>query len=247
MLDSSLKEALVAFCRHERVLIVSDFDGTLAGFNIDPDNVPVHQQSIRALTTLADAPFTNVALLSGRDLASLARNSRLGDPVLLAGSHGIESNLKHIQLTEAQKLILDSIAEKLDRIIDGHPGAFVEVKPFHRVIHVRGVQDPVEQDRLLAKALEIQDEGLDVTPGKCIVEFCVTPMTKGAWLDTAREQLGADAVFYVGDDVTDENAFAHLKPGDVGVKVGDGKTLAEHRVSGIEEVGELFEYLTSLR
>ena len=55
-------------------------------------------------------------------------------------------------------------------------------------------------------------------------------VSKGAALDRLRERIGADAVLFAGDDVTDETAFARLRPGDVGVKVGEGDTAAEHRV-----------------
>ncbi|HSP76444.1 MAG TPA: trehalose-phosphatase, partial [Cryobacterium sp.] len=47
---------------------------------------------------------------------------------------------------------------------------------------------------------------------------------------------GADRVFYAGDDTTDEDAFAVLQPGDVGLKIGAGDSLAGYRVRGPEDV-----------
>ena len=56
--------------------------------------------------------------------------------------------------------------------------------------------------------------------------MAVVQVSKGAAIDTLRTRLGADAVLFVGDDVTDETAFVRLRPGDVGVKVGEGETAA---------------------
>ncbi|MEI2703769.1 MAG: hypothetical protein V9E89_00560 [Ilumatobacteraceae bacterium] len=53
---------------------------------------------------------------------------------------------------------------------------------------------------------------------------------------------------FLGDDITDEDAFAVLGPDDVGVKVGDGATArTSHRVAGVSEVAELLETLARLR
>jgi trehalose 6-phosphate phosphatase len=46
-----------------------------------------------------------------------------------------------------------------------------------------------------------------------------------------RGELGAAAVVYLGDDLTDEDVFGRLGPADVGVKVGEGETRARHRVA----------------
>ena len=64
--------------------------------------------------------------------------------------------------------------------------------------------------------------GVESTAGKAVLEMAVVQVSKGAAIDTLRARLGADAVLFVGDDVTDETAFARLRPGDVGVKVGEG-------------------------
>ncbi len=54
-------------------------------------------------------------------------------------------------------------------------------------------------------------------------------------------------MLYVGDDVTDETAFAVLGPDDIGVKVGSGETHAAYRVDGPEDVRELLQLLVAER
>jgi trehalose-phosphatase len=84
--------------------------------------------------------------------------------------------------------------------------------------------------------------------GKEVVEIAVTDVTKGTALLRLRGLLrlpAAGGVLYVGDDVTDERAFAVLDDdaGDVTVKVGDGPTAARHRVPTPEAVATLLHTL----
>ncbi|GAB3184391.1 hypothetical protein GCM10027060_21320 [Nesterenkonia halophila] len=64
-----------------------------------------------------------------------------------------------------------------------------------------------------------------------VVEVPVVHATKGEAIRTLRRRTGAAAVFFAGDDVTDEQGFAVLGDDDVGVKVGTGETRAGHRIS----------------
>jgi trehalose 6-phosphate phosphatase len=90
-------------------------------------------------------------------------------------------------------------------------------------------------------------EGIETTPGKAVLDLSVVRMDKGAALDLLRERVAADAVVFAGDDVTDETAFARLRPGDVGVKVGPGDTAAEHRVDAPSDITALLQLLVENR
>jgi len=86
--------------------------------------------------------------------------------------------------------------------------------------------------------------GILSTPGKAVLDLAVTDVNKGVALDRVR---GDAAVFFAGDDVTDETAFARLRPGDVGVKVGDGDTAAAHRVPDQAALADLLGELLTAR
>ena len=52
--------------------------------------------------------------------------------------------------------------------------------------------------------------------GKQVLELTVISTDKGRAVESLRKQYHATAVLYVGDDITDENAFSALRPGDLG-------------------------------
>ncbi|WP_315969057.1 trehalose-phosphatase, partial [Corynebacterium provencense] len=94
----------------------------------------------------------------------------------------------------------------------------------------------------------VQDlPGVTLTVGKAILEVAVTDMTKGRYLQWYTEATRPDRVVFIGDDLTDETALRVLRPGDVGVKVGDGETAAIRRVAGTAEVADVLRRLTDAR
>jgi trehalose 6-phosphate phosphatase len=64
-----------------------------------------------------------------------------------------------------------------------------------------------------------------------VLEALVRLPAKGTVIETLRERADADAVVYLGDDVTDDDAFAALGPDDLGISIGTTPTQAEFRVS----------------
>lgn len=229
--------------RTKKLFVVTDFDGTLTTFATDIYAVQVHPDALTALRNLAALPNTTVAVLSGRHLEGLRRVMPLRDPVILGGSHGAETSGTETKLTSDQAKYLARIDAQLNPLVEQHPGSRVEVKPFQRVFHTLGMPDDAASS---ARAAALALDGAQ--SGKNVVEFSATTETKGSWISAQRERLAATATVFLGDDVTDEQGFAVLnQPPDLGVKVGEGDTLAQHRVSDPDEVAAFLTDLAAAR
>lgn len=248
LLDPALRAALDAAAGAAHLVVASDFDGTLSPFVDDPSTSRLAPGARELLDALAGVPRTTVALLSGRDRATLSACSGIpaasaeARGIDLVGAHGAEWEGDSASPTEQEAALLAEVTDRLEAIALPHEGAFVERKPVSSVLHVRRLADAVAGERLLDLALRgpAELDGVHVTTGKSVVEIAVREASKGAALGALRERESADAVVFLGDDVTDERAFAVLGAGrggsalDVGVKVGEGETAAAYRVAGID-------------
>ncbi len=247
-LETALESALAELARASALLVALDFDGVLAPIVQDPSTSRALPGSAAAVRALADLPGTSVAMLSGRALDDLRTVSGFTAPVRLVGSHGGEFDDGALELTDAQRHLKDELSAAVRQVVDGEPGVRLENKPAAIVVHVRGA-DPAVAERVLdaVRTGPAQLPGVASTEGKAVLEMAVVQVSKGSAIDTLRGRLGADAVLFVGDDVTDETAFTRLRPGDVGVKVGEGDTAAGYRVGTPDDVTELLETLLAAR
>ncbi len=128
-----------------------------------------------------------------------------------------------------------------------YPGVAIEIKPASVALHVRNA-DPADGKEALTKAhAASQHWDAQITEGKAVLEFAVIQTDKGQALDILRHQEGASAAVFIGDDVTDEKAFRRLHGPDIGIKVGDGDTLAGYRIESPEDVAAALECLLEAR
>ena len=226
------------------LLVCVDFDGTICELGPDAYAVQPHPTAIAALEELAGLSRTTVAVLSGRHLEGLRRVCPLREPVILFGSHGAEPTQGGPMLSANEQAELDRIGAELQRIAESP--AFVEEKPYQRVLHVAKVEDPALKTAMLSRALTLPSR-IPPTPGHNVVEFSAVTTTKGTWL--AAEKTRFDATIFAGDDVTDETALAVLDParGDVGIKVGSGDTCAQNRLGSVEETAQFLSNLAAAR
>ncbi len=248
-LDENLQAALARLATTPRLLVASDFDGVIAPIVDDPAAVVGHPATIDALHRLAGLADTEVALVSGRSLDFLTSLTWLPDEVWLAGSHGSEFGHREAgRLTASQRELLDRVTTDLRRLAEQTEGATVESKVGSVAFHYRRA-DPSLVGDLRSIILDGPGSlpGVEVKPGKMVLELAVFDATKGTALTELRADTGATVAIYLGDDVTDEDAFAVLGPDDVGVKVGDGATRAEFRIADPDAVSSVLALLAEQR
>lgn len=225
-----------------------DFDGTLTPIVDHPDRV-VLDPRVRELLARLAARFP-VAVISGRDLEDVRRRVDL-DSLVYAGSHGFDiagpGGLRWEQ-PEARDFLprLERIAGTLASLTRRVPGTLLERKRFSLALHYRQA-DPGHVDVMLAEVKRIVEagNGLRLRGGKCVVEIQpALAWSKGEAVAWFLERLGEDrGAFYIGDDLTDEDAFRALPGNGVGIIVGGGarRTLAGFRLEDTDEVAEFLD------
>ena len=242
-LPPDLGSALRALAGRRPLLLSSDYDGVLARLRDDPSDAVPEAGVAEVLARLAAVDGVTVALVSGRGVADLQSTSGLSGPFRWVGSHGAEFDGP---LTGELAGRRDDLAERLAPLVAGTEGARLEVKPASVAVHVRQVADRVAAASLLADARSRADSSLTLKPGKDVLELAVTDADKGSALRRLADELGAVATLYLGDDLTDEDAFCALGADDVTVKIGDGETAARHRVPDTAGAVALLEFLADL-
>src|ERR1700712_482161 len=252
-LSRELVGSLHELARVKRLLVALDFDGTLAAEVDDPEKARALPEARAAVLALLALPNTRVALISGRSLTSLEQVSDLPDTALLVGSHGIEIRLDHpgdsVSLDTSEIHQVSILNQVLGEVADSFDQVWLESKPAGFALHTRLATDHNSRVAHLVAYSEAtaEIENLKVRRGKDVLEFSVRAETKGDALEHLRAYTSASAVFYAGDDVTDEDAFNALGPDDFGLKSGTGETAAAHRVAGPLQVAQVLALLAEFR
>ena len=244
-LAPELADRLRALAQTPLLLVASDYDGTLSPIVEDPLKARPLRESSVALRALAGLANTSVAVISGRALRDLAALSRLPEEIHLVGSHGSEFDLGFVEeLTPARLNRLAAVKARLGAIAERHEGAFLETKPASVALHYRRcAADRRGAIEAQANAALEGMGGIQLKLGKMVFEALVVRHNKGTALDRLRHRLAAEAVLFLGDDRTDEEAFERLRGPDLGIKVGEGETAAQFRVQSPKEVAELLGLL----
>lgn len=232
-----------------------DYDGTLAPIVSKPDSAAMSQSARMLLKKLSVNPRCRIAVISGRSVRDVSK--RVGiKGIVYAGNHGLEIKradgrvITHVPLRYL--LRVGSIKKALNTVVMKFKGAILEDKGCSVSVHYRMVVRDASKKLWseIHRAL-MQDErkgAIIVRKGKMVLEI----LPKVSW-DKGRIVLSILTGFknalplYVGDDVTDEDAFEAIDKKGIGILVGGPKrTKARYRLKDANEVEELMRRILNL-
>lgn len=238
-----LAEALIAAATSERLLIASDFDGTLAPLVGDPMTATPQFGAITAITSAAALDGVEVVIVSGRSVEVLAELTGAPEGVRLMGIHGAQQEDE--PLPDSVRTSVVSMTRALAAVADEFEGTVLEPKPVGAALHYRNAGDRAGAAEAAIRVGERFETR--VLKGNDVVELVVGEGHKGTAIAKVRSEFGSDVVVFFGDDITDEDVFETLGPRDVGVKVGPGPAAAAFRVSDPAAVVEAVEAIVAAR
>ncbi|SBS70492.1 trehalose-phosphatase [uncultured Microbacterium sp.] len=250
----TLDADLAALARTATLLVALDFDGTLAPLQDEPMRSRMLPEARTALDRLAALPETAVALVSGRTLAHLEEISEhsADSRIHLAGSHGAEfwhPDDPGDDSAPEDTTLRDALTHRAEGIVEPLEGAWIEPKIFGFGLHTRLAADAdavaatTAIDALVAEEAPTWRRRV----GQDILEFASRQEGKDSAVRALRDRVGATAVLFAGDDVTDEDALAALEPQDLGIRVGAGETAARQRVPDAAALAAALTRLAELR
>jgi trehalose-phosphatase len=254
-LPNALRETMALRGRFagKRPVVFLDYDGTLTPIRDRPEEAVIADGMRKAVHRLAGR--IPVIVVSGRDREVVQRLMGL-DNLIVAGDHGFDiwsPSGGTITREEGGSFagLLREVEEKLQLELATIPGVLIEPKRFSVAVHYRLV--PEEQrprvKEIVDTILSEHRRELKVTPGKMVFEI----QPKLDWdkgkavlyllqaLDLDRDDM---VPIYLGDDITDEDAFRALAGNGIGILVESGgdpenagrATAADYVLSSIEEV-----------
>jgi trehalose 6-phosphate synthase/phosphatase len=234
----------------EKLVLLLDYEGTLMPFAATPQLARPDGEVRHLLATLAARPGTEVHVMSGRDRDTMA--SWLGDlPLTLHAEHGLWTRPVGGQAYETDSLADVPWREPVREIMRGFaertPGALVEEKASGLAFHYRSV-DP---DFAAQQANELRQHLLEmfsnapvaIVAGDKVIEVRPQSVHKGRIVERIRERLPDALLVVMGDDDSDEDAFAALPEAAVSIHVGPGYSKARYRLATIGDVRDVLHDL----
>ena len=239
-------------------VLLLDFDGTLAEFNPDPAAPELTPERWELLSDIGRQPGMSLGIVSGRRLDDLRGRTRLPDHVYHAGLHGLEIEVDGHRTTHPDLPVaetrMEGLASALSRLLDRYPEIIIEDKGASVAVHTRRLSyDEYEEVFARADVLAvpwIAEGHVRRLEGNAVVEYL--PNISGhkgeatRWIvESVERKFSRRAwVAYIGDDITDEDAFRAIDCG-IAVLVGLRPTSATHKLDGITDVDRFLRWLAA--
>jgi trehalose-phosphatase len=239
-----------------RILLFLDYDGTLTPIVSTPEEAKLDVRTRNLLNCLAKKDKIRIGIISGRKLSRIKKVMGLKG-IFYCGNHGLEIEGPGIKFIHpAQKKlwpVLKVIKTVLQNQIKKIKGAWVEDKGLGLALHFRLVGDKnIPQIKKIFKRVTlpyVKKKNITLSSGKRVLEVYPFPRwNKGKAVGVIEkfiQKRRGDLTIYIGDDVTDEDAFKVLRGKGLTVYVGESKkSYADYYLKDTAEVVDFLKMLS---
>jgi len=252
--DSTIKK----IAANPFLFLFLDYDGTLTPIASGPSKAKLSPTVRALLHELKTMRGVRLAIVSGRSLGNLKQYVRIPG-LIYAGNHGFEvegpgMSYIHPEAT-AQKRLFSKLTDYFRKELSIYRGFFVEHKTFSISIHYRHVRSKAAvrtAKRMILKKLEtLRYTPIALKGGKKVWEIRPTAeWHKGEtvlWLIKQYRAKGPRPFpVYMGDDVTDEDAFYAIRKQGIGIKVANRANGRSYAGYFVRSSGEAVRFLRKL-
>jgi trehalose 6-phosphate phosphatase len=239
---------------HPRILLGCDFDGTLSPIVSHAAAAEMLPGARHALERLVELPGVCVVIISGRSLTDLRRKVEI-PKAFYSGNHGLEllaDGAESLAPGAGQgRPFLREILPQLAEMLAPVPGVWIEDKRWTASVHYRLV--PEEHRALICQIVQTAMQGIPelvLREGRCVWEIRPTGVwDKGTALRWFMKHcaIPSRATAFIGDDVTDFDAFAAVPDGWACV-VGEAQpTQASMRLRDPADTADLLHWIADVR
>jgi len=234
-------------------LLLLDYDGTLAPFRVERDQAFPYQGVTELLNNICNSRTTRVIIITGRAIHDLVPLIKIDPLPEIWGSHGWEhlpSNGEY-KIMHPDEATRNAISKAKEYIRLLNLESYCEQKPVSLAIHWRGLSSE-KAESIQTQVVDnwtnlLENSSLKIQHFDGGIELCAMGKDKGTAVNSIIDKLDRKAaIAYLGDDLTDENAFKVIKTKGLNVLVND-QFRPTNADLWIKPPGELLEFLSRWR
>lgn len=243
-------DLIETYAKSKNRMILLDYDGTLVGFNANPNDSKPDKELEKILENLTKDKSNHVVVISGRGKDTLEKWLSKFDVDFIA-EHGVWHRKRGSdwkRFVDLDNSWQDEFYKVLEVYVDRTPGSFIEKKDYSLVWHYRKVETGLGElrSRELTSHLKYisAEKDLQVQEGDMVIEIKNSSVNKGTAAASWLKEQSYDFYFSAGDDWTDEDTFKAMPDEAYTIKVGASSSAAKYRVKSFKDIREILTQLT---
>ncbi|MGZ7067262.1 MAG: trehalose-phosphatase [Methanobacterium sp.] len=252
---------LLRFKEDSNTAIITDIDGTISEIVPTPMEATVAPQIRETMEEMSDK-FKFTGVMTGRSINN-AREMMESDKLIYIGNHGLEQ-FKNGEITIEKKVkdyigIIKKVAQSIQKELSEYGCVLFQDKELSFTVHYRLCDNPEEIRRIALSVISNIEESrkLKIAEGRMVIE--IRPPIgddKGTILQKFIHDNDIKKIIYLGDDITDSDAFRKLnelrnqgmvESFSIAVKSNETPEYviqsANFYVNSVSEVHEFFKWL----